>query len=171
MKQAMQYDPDNPELYTNLAYAYNRAERYNEAVEACLKAIDLLGQTGSAYRQGLQVRDEVLAHAYKNLGNAYNGLKKYNDAAEALKRAIQIEPTNAAAHFNLGLALYNGGRYSEAIEAYKEVTRLRPELAAAHYNLGLTYVAVNDKDAARREYNLLKPLNADMANQLRSVIR
>lgn len=171
MMQALKYDAGNAELYNNLGYAYVQAERYNEAVDVCLKALELLGQTGSAYRQGLQNRDEVLSHAYKNLGNAYNGLKKYNQAADVLKRATQIEPTNAAAHFNLGLALYNGGRYSEAIEAYKAVTKLRPQLAAAHYNLGLTYVAVNDKDSARREYDILKPLNADMANQLHSVIR
>ena len=171
LKQALQYDPNNAELYNNLGFAYVHAERYAEAVEACQKAIALLGQTGQAYKQGLQTKNDVLSHAYKNLGNAYNGLKQYNEAAEALKRAAEIEPTNAAAQFNLGLALFNGRRYSEAIEAYKAVIKLRPELAAAHYNLGLTYVAINDNEAARQEYNILKPLNAGMANQLQSLIK
>jgi tetratricopeptide (TPR) repeat protein len=171
LKQGLQYDPDNAEVYNNLAFAYVHAERYVEAVEAGQQAITLLGQTGQSYKQGLQNRNEVLSHAYKNLGNAYNGMKQYNEAADALRRAAEIEPNNAAAHFNLGLALYNGRRYSEAIEAYKAVVKLRPTLAAAYYNLGLTYVAINDKESARQQYNILKPLNAGMADQLQTLIR
>jgi tetratricopeptide (TPR) repeat protein len=171
LKQALQYDPNNAELYNNLGFAYVHSERYPEAVEACQNAITLLGQTGQAYRQGLQNRNEVLSNAYKNLGNAYNGLKQYNEAADALKHATEIEPANAAAHFNLGLALFNGRRYSEAIEAYKAVIKLRPGLAAAHYNLGLTYVAINDKASARQQYDILKPLNTDMAKQLNGLIK
>ncbi len=171
LRAGLQYDPGNAEIYNNLAFTYVHAERFPEAVEAGQQAIALLGQTGEAYKQGLQNRKEVLSHAYKNLGNAYNGLKQYNEAADALKHAAEVEPNNAAAHFNLGLALYNGGRYSEAIDAYKTVIKLRPQLAAAYYNLGLTYVAVNDKSAAREQYNLLKPLNAAMADQLGSMLR
>ncbi len=170
-KQALLYDADNAEVYNNLAFTLVHAERYPEAVEAGLQAITLLGQTGEAFKQGLQNRNEVLSHAYKNVGNAYNGMKKYNEAADALKQAAAIEPNNAAAHFNLGVALFNGKRYSEAIEAYKAVVKLRPQLVAAHYNLGLSYVAINDKDAARRQYEILKPLNANMANQLKTAIR
>jgi tetratricopeptide (TPR) repeat protein len=170
-KQALQYDGTNAEVYNNLAFAAVHAERFPEAVEAAQQAITLLGQTGQAYQQGLQKRNDVLSHAYKNIGNAYNGLKQYNEAADALKRAAEIEPNNAAAHFNLGLALYNGGRYSEAIEAYKSVVKLRPQLAAAHYNLGLSYVAINDHAGARREYDILKTMNANMASQLQKVIR
>ncbi|HEY5885221.1 MAG TPA: tetratricopeptide repeat protein [Pyrinomonadaceae bacterium] len=171
LKQALQYDPDNAEICNNLAFTQVHAERYQDAVESGEKAIALLGQTGQSFKQGLQNRNEVLSHAYKNVGNAYNGLKKYNEAADVLKQAAAIEPNNAAAHFNLGLALYNGGRHSEAIEAYKAVVKLRPQLAAAHYNLGLSYVAIKDKQAARRHYEILKTLNANMADQLQKAIR
>ena len=171
LKQALPYDSNNAEVFNNLSFAYVHAGKYAEAIEAGRQAIVLLGQTGQAYKQELQVRNEVLSNAYKNLGNAYNGLKQYNDAADALKHAAEIEPKNASAHFNHGLALYNGGRYSEAIEAYKEVIKLRPQLAGAHYNLGLTFVAINDKEGARRQYDILKPLHAGMAAQLESLIR
>jgi len=171
LKQALQYDANNAEVHNNLAFAYVHAGQYNNAIPAAQQAIALLGKTGEAYRQELQIRKEVLSNAYKNLGNAYNELKQYNEAADALKHAAEIEPGNAAAHFNLGLALYNGHRYSEAIEAYKAVLQLKPNLAGAHYNLGLTYVAINDKDAARREHDLLKPLNAGMAAQLQTLLK
>lgn len=171
LKAGLSYDPDNAEIYNNLAFTYVHSEKFNEAIEAGKQAIALLGKEGTAYKQGLQNRKEVLSHAYKNLGNAYNGLKQYNEAANALKQAAAVEPNNAAAHFNLGLALYNGGRYSEAIDAYKQVVKLRPQLAAAYYNLGLTYVAINDKASARQQYELLKPLNAAMADQLGTLLR
>jgi tetratricopeptide (TPR) repeat protein len=171
LKQALEYDPNNPEIYNNLAFSYGHAERYPEAIEASQQAITLLGNTGDAYKQGLQNRNEVLSNAYKNLGNAYNGLKQYSEAADALKKAAEIEPTNAAALFNLGLTLYNSKRYSEAIEAYKAVVKLRPQLAAAHYNLGLTYVAINDQASARQEYDILKTLNPQMASALSGLIK
>ena len=171
LKQALPYDPNNAEIYNNLGFAYVHAGNYAEAITACRRAITLLDQTGQAYRQELQNRNEVLSNAYKNLGNAYNGLNQFNEAAEALRHATEIEPKNAAAHFNLGLALYNGKRYSEAIEAYKAVIKLKPELAGAHFNLGIAYVAINDKEGARQEYEILKPLNAGMAAQLQSFIK
>jgi len=171
LNQATKYDATDAEIYNNLAYAYVHAARYPEAIEASKRAIGLLGNTGEAYRQQLQNRNEVLSNAYKNLGNAYNELKQYNEAADALKRAAEIEPTNAAAQFNLGLAFYNGKRYSEAIEAYKAVIGLKPNLAAAHYNLGLAYAAISDNDGVRREYEILKSLNAGMAQQLQVLVK
>ena len=170
-KQALKVDPSNPEIHNNLGYIYNHTGRYDDAVAACLEAIRLLGETGEAYKQGFQTRQEVLSHAYKNLGNAYNGMKNYEAAAKALRQATIIEPNSAAAFFNLGLTLYSGKRYSEAILAYKEVIKLRPTLAPARFNLGLAYLAINDKQSASAEYDALKPLDAKAAEQLRRMIR
>jgi len=170
-QQTVKQDPANPEVYNNLGFTFNQAERYAEAVGVCKQAIKLLGETGEAYRQGLQDRKEVLSHAYKNLGNAYNGLKRYEEAAEALRQSTVIEPTNAAAHFNLGLTLFNAGRYSEAIEAYKQVIKLRPALAPAHFNLGLAYYAIHDETSAMAEYNTLKGIDARLASELYDTIK
>ena len=169
--QTLALEPDNPEIHNNLSYIYNHTNQYNEAIEASQRAITLLGETGQAYKQGYQTRDQVLSHAYKNLGNAFGGLKRYDEAAEALRQATVIEPNNAAAHFNLGLTLYTGGRYSEAIQAYKEVTRLRPKLAPGHFNLALAYLAINDHPAAMAEYETLKTIDAKMADQLYGMIK
>ena len=168
---ALKVEPENPEIFNNLSFAYNHTNRFQEGVVASQTAIKLLGDTGQAYAQGFQERNEILSYAYKNLGNAYNGMNRYEEAANALKRAAEIEPTNASAHFNLGLTLYNAKRYSEAIEAYKQVIKLRPTLAQAHYNLGLTYYAINDRKQAMDEYEILKPLNAEMAAALMKLLK
>jgi len=170
-KDTLKVDPGNPEVHNNLGYLFNHSGRYDDAVAECLDAIRLLGQTGEAFKQGYQTRQEVLSHAYKNLGNAYNGLKNYEEAAKALRKATEIEPNSAAAFFNLGVTLFSGRRYAEAIEAYKQVVKLKPSLAAAHFNLGLTYLAINDKQSATAEYDALKPLDAKAAEQLRTMIR
>lgn len=169
--QALNVEPSNPEILNNLSFAYNHTGRYQDAVDASLNAIKLLGETGQAYAQGFQERNEVLSYTYKNLGNAYNGLQRFEEAANALKRAAEIEPTNASAHFNLGLTLFNAKRYSEAIEAYKQVIKLRPNLAQAHYNLGLTYVAISDRKQAMDEYEVLKGLSQPLAQQLYKVLK
>jgi tetratricopeptide (TPR) repeat protein len=170
-QQAMKIEPSNPEIFNNLSFAYNHTNRFQDGVDASLTAIKLLGETGQAYVQGFQERNEMLSYTYKNLGNAYNGLQRYEEAANALKRAAEIEPTNAAAHFNLGLTLYNAHRYSEAIEAYKQVIKLRPKLAQAHFNLGITYFAINDRKQAMDEYEALKNLDQNLAQQLLSFIK
>lgn len=169
-KETIKRDP-GPEVYNNLSFAYNHNGQYQEAVDASLQTIKLLGETGEAYKLGFQERNELRSYAYKNLGNAYNGLKRYDEAATALKKSSEIEPKNASAHFNLGLTLYNAGRYSEAIESYKEVIKLRPNLGVAYFNLGLTYRAINDKPAAMAQYETLKGIDAEMAKQLLDAIR
>lgn len=169
-KETLKRDP-GPEVYNNLSFAYNHSEKYQDAVDASLEAIKLLGETGGAYKLGFQERNEIRSYAYKNLGNAYNGLKRYDEAATALKKSSEIEPKNASAHFNLGLTLYNAGRYSEAIESYKEVIKLRPNLGVAYFNLGLAYRAINDKPAAMAQYESLKGIDAEMAKQLYNAIK
>lgn len=169
-KETLKRDP-GPEVYNNLSFAYNHSGRYQEAVDASLQAINMLGETGEAYKLGFQERNEIRSYAYKNLGNAYNGLKRYDEAATALKKSSEIEPKNASAHFNLGLTLYNAGRYSEAIESYKEVIKLRPNLPQAYFNLALTYYAINDKTQALAQYETLKGLDAGMARQLYDAIK
>jgi tetratricopeptide (TPR) repeat protein len=164
-------DSTNPEVFNNLAVAYNEKGRYREAIDGSKRAIELLGDTGQAYAQGFQERNELLSYAYKNLGNAYSGLGDFDNAATALKRSTTIAPANAAAYFNLGLTLYNAKRYSEAIEAYRKVLSLRPSLAQAHYNLGLTYVAINDQKSAMEQYQALKTINSDLAKQLEKAIK
>jgi tetratricopeptide (TPR) repeat protein len=83
-KETLKRDP-GPEVYNNLSFAYNHSGQFQEAIDASLQAIKLLGETGEAYKTGFQERNEIRSYAYKNLGNAYNGLKRYVEAANALK--------------------------------------------------------------------------------------
>src|SRR5829696_8032903 len=46
-KETLKRDP-GPEVYNNLSFAYNHSEKYQDAVDASLQAIKLLGETGEA---------------------------------------------------------------------------------------------------------------------------
>src|SRR5436190_11871195 len=57
-QQTLKSDPSSPEVYNNLSFAYNHSGRYQDSVDASLQAIKLLGETGEAYKQGFQERNE-----------------------------------------------------------------------------------------------------------------
>src|ERR1043166_3224128 len=57
-KETIKRDP-SPEVYNNLSFAYNHTDKFEEAVAASKQAIDLLGETGGAYKLGFQERNEI----------------------------------------------------------------------------------------------------------------
>jgi tetratricopeptide (TPR) repeat protein len=104
--------------------------------------------------------------AYNNLGNAYGRLGRWSEAVDAQQQAVKIRPDSARAYYNLGV-VYNGlARWHEAIEAYRQAIRIKPNYSKAHNNLGYAYLAAGDKNSAMAEYNILKSLNPEMADNL-----
>ncbi|KAF0206256.1 MAG: hypothetical protein FD167_5549, partial [bacterium] len=47
-----------------------------------------------------------------------------------------------------------------------KLIELKPEHQKAHYGLGLTYMLMDDYHLALQEYNILKTLAPDLANEL-----
>ena len=70
----------------NLGSVYVKQERYNEAIEAYQKVIEI---------------DPKQVAAYNNLGNVYAKQERYKDAIETYEKAIQINPEQVAAYNNL----------------------------------------------------------------------
>jgi tetratricopeptide (TPR) repeat protein len=62
------------------------------------------------------------------------------------------------------------GKWKKAIESYKQVIRIDPDFALAHHNLGLASLALNDRDSALEQYEILKNLDTEMANKLFNAI-
>ena len=55
-------------------------------------------------------------------------------------------------------------------KALKQTVRIKPDDTFAYYNLGVAYLSAGDKVAAMEEYEVLKTLDAELADQLLSVI-
>ena len=75
--------------YYNLGNTYRRQGKYDQAIEAYKKAIEISPD------------DHI---AYYNLGNAYDEQDKYEEAIEAYNKAIEIMSNDAESYINLGYA-------------------------------------------------------------------
>jgi len=133
----------------------NRAGDYREAAEAFRKVIAITPGD---------------AAAWFNLGTASAFLGNYEEAATSLKQTVRLNPEFLPAYGNLGAICYRLGRFREAIEAYGQVLRLKPDDTNARFNRGMAYYAMGDKDSAWKEYEMLKPLDGELAAKLLEAI-
>jgi serine/threonine protein kinase len=81
-----------------------RAKRYQEALAAYKRAIQL---------------DPQNAQAYRSKGNSLRRLRRYEEALAAYNDALNITPDNAAIWNSKGEVLYKLERYSETLDAYE----------------------------------------------------
>ncbi|MBA7631579.1 Photosystem I assembly protein Ycf3 [subsurface metagenome] len=158
-RQAIHFKPDYAKAYLNLGAAYDGLGQYKAAIEAAKQAIRIKPDDAMDY-----------AMAYLNLGIGYGKLSRYQEAIEAFKQAIRIKPDFAKAYLNLGGTYGNLGRYREEIKVLKQAIRIKPNYVRAHFFLGYAYTLVEDKESAFEEYEILKTLDKDMANQLFNLI-
>jgi len=115
--------------YCNLANALTGVGRYQDAAEACRRALAL---------------DPGLAMAQSNLGVALRALGRPTLAIAAFRAAIAMQPERAEAYSNLGVLLTEQGRRDEAVQVLREVLVMRPGYAEAHYNLAGAIAVVGD---------------------------
>jgi tetratricopeptide (TPR) repeat protein len=188
-QQAIKLKPDYAGAYNNLGIAYGRLGRYDQQIEAYQQAIKIkpndakahynlglvyigLGchkEAIEAWQQAIKLKPDF-AEAYTNLGTAYGALGRYQEALEAFGQTTRIWPENADAHINLARAYHILDRYPEAIAAYQQAIKIKPQRADAHLSLGLAYVKIGDTASATKEYEILKTLNAEMADKLFNLI-
>jgi tetratricopeptide (TPR) repeat protein len=100
---------------------YNQG-KYDEAIQACEKAIEL---------------DPKYAMPWNNKGAALMEKGRYDDAVKAYDKAIEIDPEYKWAWANKGLALADLRKYNESIEAYDKAIELDSKYVNAWYNKGL----------------------------------
>jgi Flp pilus assembly protein TadD len=182
---ALKITQNNYTMHNNLGAAYNRLGRYEEAIEAYQQAIRIkvnyaeaynnlgiaygaLGRYQEAiesYQRAVRIKPNG-AKTYNNLGVSYSGLGRYEEAVGVYLQAIRLKPDYANAYYNLGLAYGNLGRYKDAIEAYRQTIRIKPDDAYAHLGLGLTWLKIGDKAAATKEYEILRTLDIEKADNL-----
>ena len=150
-KALIKTNPQFSEAYYNLGVAYSKSGEYKKAVDTYKEAI---------------ARNPNYFNAYVNLGVAYSRLDMYGNAITAYQHAININPDDANVHLNLGVTFGQSGMYGKAVTALKRATELDTHNAVAHYNLGFAYLISNDKNSAINEYEILKNIDTELANEL-----
>lgn len=157
--------------------ALERAIQLNsEKVE--LNAYELLGD---AYRQlwnyekALEAYNRLLARAPADartlltVGELYTKLRRPGEAIARLEQALRLDPpaeVKRMAYAQLG-DIYSGlQKHREEVEAYKQVLRLDPDNKWTHYVLGQRYVELGNSKAALKQYEALKNLKSNYADDL-----
>jgi type IV pilus biogenesis/stability protein PilW len=146
--------------YNNLANAYSKQGKVDQAITTALKAIEVQPDYGVAhYNLGnLYAQESRFDAAQKHYEEALRLLPNYAEAhsnygqllaergqieigMEHFRKAIALNPTISRANLNLGVALAKLGRTEEAIEPLQEAVRLAPDSSEASYTLGSVYAA------------------------------
>ncbi len=99
-RKALEIDANHADTLYNLGVLLHQVERYEEAVDACERAI--------------AVRPHY-AECHINLGYTLHKLGRLDDARGSYGRAIELDPDNAQAHANLGDLLLARGEPQAAL--------------------------------------------------------
>ncbi len=128
-------DPLRAGAFVNLGAVYNRLEKYDDAI--------------AALRKGIQI-DGSRAEGYYNLGVVYRQRDQLDLAIQAYREATRINPRMADAHYNLANIYLEKEQFSLAIGHYRHSLDLRPTWEKAQRGLEAALAAKNP-EAARAE--------------------
>jgi tetratricopeptide (TPR) repeat protein len=112
----------NPEslVFVSLAEAYRKSGMLDEAIETCMK--------------GLQVHPAYMS-AHMILGRAFLEKERFEEAATEFTKVAGADINNIMAHFLLGQTNAKQGKFTNAIEEYQKVLTLNPDDTTAQQML------------------------------------
>ncbi len=137
------------------AESYFNAQQFKDAEQAYKKALDL---------------NPTFKDALLGLGCVQLNLGQLENAVASFKAAVALAPNDADGYFYLGNALDDLGKNDDAIAAIEKAISLKPDFAEAHLALGFIYFRIGNQTGLRKQYDILKNLDADFAKQLSTVI-
>jgi tetratricopeptide (TPR) repeat protein len=154
--RAMKMNPEDEEVYFNLAFAFAKQGKVNEAIRY--------------YNEALRIFPDY-AEAHNNLGNLLVSLKRYEEAAAHFSTAIKINPESSSTLNNFGKCLAASGRTSEAIVQFREAIRLNPNYLEAHFNLGAAWLLQGNNEMANREFEKALRIDPGIVSAIEAVKR
>ena len=146
-EQALEINPQLPDVHTRLIYIYGRLGQLAKAEEHYQTAIRLGPKTAEAY----------FNHGTLNLGQG-----KSPEAEGEFRKAVEINPRYAEAQNSLGYLLDGQGKKLEAIAEFRQAIESSPELPQPHFNLGR--LLVEQQNYEEGIPHLLKALSTDDEN-------
>ncbi len=124
--------------WSDLGFNLNEQGKYDEAIQALDKAINIDPQDEAAWNEK--------SYALHEQG-------RYDEAIQALDKAIEINPQNADVWYNKAEVLYDQRKYSEAVQALNKTIEINPQYALAWYFKGWILEDQGKKDEANSSYD------------------
>ena len=187
-QQGVERYPKSQRLFIGLGLALYSRGKYDDAVNALLKAADLNPADSrcyvflsKAYDSSPKQADEVIqrfrryaelrpndamAQYYYAMSlwkgqRGEGGNVDLGKVESLLRRAIQLNGALAEAHVQLGDLYASQHEYGKSIPEYVRALDLNPNLSDAHYRLGTDYVHVGQKEQAQKEFAVYQKLRAE----------
>ena len=133
LNEALKIDPNDSEIYNNLATIFKKIKNYSEAIKFYDYAIKI---------------NPIYCDAYNNKGVLLHDSSNYNEAIINFKKAIEINPFKAEVYSNYGITLQVLGNISQAIEIFNKAIKIDPNLFQPNNNLANLYLSqMNDTKA------------------------
>jgi predicted O-linked N-acetylglucosamine transferase (SPINDLY family) len=145
LQQAVELNPQPPELWLNLAVAQRQAGLLDKALDSAHRAVrqgpglaaahDVLGDLLIAHRDAAGAEQAwraavalqpTLVDAWVNLGSVCWAQRRLDDALLAYRQALALDPGQVSALDNLAIALREANRYEEAQAAARNALALQP---------------------------------------------
>ena len=162
-KLAQELNPENPYYNNSLAYAYVKAELYDDAIEYYQQAIKLnpdsewtsivchaLGAIYAEIKENFEaaeatfnagmVLDPNNVDIQLSLGDLFMAQNDLDKAIKTYCDAITTDPLNFMAYAKAGLALWEKDYLEEAIVAFHKSIELNPDFEISQNNLGVVYL-------------------------------
>ncbi len=177
-EHGLELDPQNTDLYIQLARAELLQENHEAALETAQYALrlkptdlDALNTAGLAayYLNDLTKAVEYFteairnnpdhAQSHMNLGNAFFQTESWYRARRQYKKALEHTPTallaktayqRAYMYYMIGLCYHETRNYEQEISALNQALALDPGYFAAYRQMGRAYLAREEYQAARR---------------------
>lgn len=162
-KLAEELNPENPYYNNSLAYAYVKAELYDDAIEYYQRAIKLnpdpewtsivchaLGAIYAEIKENYEaaeatfnagmVLDSNNVDIQLSLGDLFMAQNDLDKAIKTYCDAISVDPLNYLTYAKAGLALWEKDYLEESIVAFHKSIELNPDFEIAQNNLGVVYL-------------------------------
>ena len=134
--EAVQKDPQNPEMYIARARVFEKLGQIDPALRDVERATRL---------------DSSKAEYYKYMGDLYLKRPNESNAIKVYEVAVAKDPNLTEAHLAIGKLYYYVKDRKKSILALNNALRLNPALAEAFFYRGLNYREDGKRDLAIRE--------------------
>jgi tetratricopeptide (TPR) repeat protein len=150
-KQAVPTLPDLASINVHQGLRYYDLGRWQKAIVAFNDAIAINP-------------DHAIAHF--GLGVTYSRLENWEEALTYFKKTIELSPTFAHGYLGLGITYNILGFTVEAMKALKKAVLINPRFAQARHALALCHLRNGDRASALEEYEILRGLDPELADEL-----
>ena len=181
LKEYLELEPENPDVWRSLASAYRKIEEYDKAIDCYRKAVEIEPDTsdtwfnmGDAYTEKGDYNEAILCYtkatkidpamreAWGNMGNAYASQGGYDDAVRCYRKVLKIEPADNLAWYGMGNVYCEKGQYDDAVRCYRKVLKIEPADNLAWYGMGNVYREKGQYDKAIHCYRKALKIKPEM---------